>query len=940
MKIRSATALILIAISVPLASHSALVTPDEAMVVGENFLEHMTDAMGGWGKSQAPEIVGSKELRRGDLLLGYHLSVHPSGHIFVPAIRTLSPVKSFSFTEDFETDAEEGYWQLLKDAMEYTLLAIEERQGKLNTLDGSMVPAKVAEQWDWLTGSGMAPASIDTVGPLVKTRWEQAEPFNDNCPMGDGGRCVVGCVATAGCQVMRYWRHPSYGTDSHSYYWNGDQSCGGSTSGQTLSADFDDVPYDWRNMKKWYLSYDSTQAAAVAELCSDVGIAWNMDYGRCGSGAYTANGITVYSDYFKYLDTVTRYNRSSYGSAEDWFAVLKQEFDVNPRRVIHYRIHSHSIVCDGYIDYGTKYIHLNYGWGGSSNDWYAVDSLYCPWEGCDPMVEYALCGIEPGADFIDVTSGALGLSDNSYGVAWSDYDSDGDPDLYIVNQSTANRLFRNDGAGAFTDVTSGPLGDSGYGRTAAWGDYDNDGDPDLYVCNTSGQANRLLRNDGGSFVDVTAGPLGDTGDSEAAAWMDCDFDGDLDLYIVNNGTANAFLTNEGGDVFVDATTGPLGDTGDGYGVAWGDYDNDGDLDIYVINDGPNRLIRNDNFGWFTDVTSGPLGDAADGRGAAWGDYDNDGDLDIYISNSGSANKLLRNDGAGSFADATSSPIGDTGTAYGAAWGDYDNDGDLDIYLAKSSAANRIFRSNGDGTFKDVTVTPLGDGGNGRGMGWADYDGDGKIDIYLANSGGDNVLFHNEYQPDTHWLHVGLSGFYCNESGLGARVMVVAGGSTQIRELAGCSGYCSQNALVATFGLGDAEVVDLLRIEWPSGTVQDTTLVSADQAIEIAEDVYGGVADVVDATAEFSLAPSCPNPFKESTVIRYALPHQATVRLCVYDVSGRVVKVLVDSQGIQAGQHAAEWNGRNDGGQTVASGVYFYRLEAGTLTRARRMVYLR
>jgi enediyne biosynthesis protein E4 len=77
-----------------------------------------------------------------------------------------------------------------------------------------------------------------------------------------------------------------------------------------------------------------------------------------------------------------------------------------------------------------------------------------------------------------------------------DYDNDGDLDLYLANFSndgSPNKLFRNDGGGTFVDATSGPLGDTGFGRGVAWGDYDNDGDLDLYLANSG--ANRLFRND-------------------------------------------------------------------------------------------------------------------------------------------------------------------------------------------------------------------------------------------------------------------------------------------------------------------------------------------------------------------------------------------------------------------------------------------------------------
>ncbi len=98
--------------------------------------------------------------------------------------------------------------------------------------------------------------------------------------------------------------------------------------------------------------------------------------------------------------------------------------------------------------------------------------------------------------FVDATGGTpLGDAGTAQGVAWGDYDNDGDLDLYLANYGQANKLFRNDGGGTFVDATgASPLGDTGSGAGVAWGDYDNDGDLDLYLAN-QGQANKLFRND-------------------------------------------------------------------------------------------------------------------------------------------------------------------------------------------------------------------------------------------------------------------------------------------------------------------------------------------------------------------------------------------------------------------------------------------------------------
>jgi hypothetical protein len=198
--------------------------------------------------------------------------------------------------------------------------------------------------------------------------------------------------------------------------------------------------------------------------------------------------------------------------------------------------------------------------------------------------------------FTDVTPATLADAGQSEGVAWGDYDNDGDLDLYVANLGTANKLFRNDGGGNFTDVSaSAGVNDAFNGTGVAWGDYDNDGDLDLFLVNAQTGTDKLFRNNGdGTFTDVSNLLPVDSGNGRSVAWGDYDNDGDLDLYITNFGQANKLFRNDNG-TFVDATAGtPLGDTGNSRGAAWGDFDGDGDLDLYLVNSGAaNKLFRND-----------------------------------------------------------------------------------------------------------------------------------------------------------------------------------------------------------------------------------------------------------------------------------------------------------------------------------------------------------
>jgi hypothetical protein len=546
----------------------------------------------------------------------------------------------------------------------------------------------------------------------------------------------------------------------------------------------------------------------------------------------------------------------------------------------------------------------------------------------------------------DVTTSVLDDAEAGAGLAWVDYDNDDDLDIFVTNRNYSNLLFRNDSltAEGFVGATPPAIVDETNSRGCAWGDYDNDGDLDLYVCNKG--ANKFFRNDGGGdFVDITASPLDDAGTGQTASWVDYDNDGDVDIYVVNNG-ANKLFRNDGGGVFTDATTGFLGDGGFGIACGWADYDNDRDQDVYVANyTGANLLLKNEGGGAFSDATTPALEIPAASHGVAWGDYDNDGDLDLYVSNEG-ANNLLRND-AGVFTDVTAPPLDDANVGRGVAWGDYNLDGKLDLYLtifdSPDNDANRLFKNLGYGTFvrKGSGSSPFEGYVRSLSAAWGDYDKDGDPDLYVVNDDNClNRLVRNDLGPGHHWLEVRLVGLLSNSYGQGSRVRIVVGGLSQIREIAGASGYASQGPLTASFGLGTSSTVDTVEVRWPSGIVQAVADVACDQTIEIVEDELAKVSREPERHLAFRLYPCRPNPFGAVTSIRYDLPERTRVHATVYDVSGRLVRCLVDHDLKGPGRHTVSWDGRNSEDRPVGPGIYFYRLAAGPYTETRRMVLLK
>lgn len=288
---------------------------------------------------------------------------------------------------------------------------------------------------------------------------------------------------------------------------------------------------------------------------------------------------------------------------------------------------------------------------------------------------------------------------------WGDFDNDGRLDLFRLLLSGSAHFFQNQGGSVFTNVTTATLGNlTVIGADLAWGDYDSDGNLDIFLASTATTPQGLLlHNEGNSTFRASTGLTLSPSDTVGAAWGDYDNDGRPDLAITRyriSGIAgsNRLFHNEGDGTFRAMTNSPIFSVPDGNAVCWGDYDNDGYLDLFLGRRlaVPN-LYHNNGNGTFTRVTSGPMATTSStGIGASWVDCDNDGYLDLFISGYYSSSFLYHNNGNGTFTRITTGNIvTDSATAWSLAWGDYDNDGFPDLFVANESGNNSFYRNNGN-----------------------------------------------------------------------------------------------------------------------------------------------------------------------------------------------------------------------------------------------------
>lgn len=236
-------------------------------------------------------------------------------------------------------------------------------------------------------GDDLVPAAhvtvVKTVGPLITSTWGQELPYYLQCPVYQGEYCVVGCVATAMAQVMKYWQYPEscnsisrfYCYDIGSYV----PALPATTFDYSLMLD-SYCHWDWDNSVLVQDTYTEAQAQEVAKLSRYCGQAVEMGYSPEGSGAYTSDQRDAMVNNFGFRSSAQYLQKSSWGSnnytTAQWEAKMKTELDAG--RPILYAANDpaaggHAFICDGYDKEGM--FHFNFGWYGTCDGWYVSTAL-------------------------------------------------------------------------------------------------------------------------------------------------------------------------------------------------------------------------------------------------------------------------------------------------------------------------------------------------------------------------------------------------------------------------------------------------------------------------------------------------------------------------------------------------------------------------------------
>lgn len=333
-----------------MAMSAAQLTPEEALARLREGSAHRLPA----SATNAPALKLTKSASNGEATLYVFDRSDSNGYFIVSADDSIIPLLGYTDNGNFDT-------QNVPPALEYWLNEYSRqisfvKSGLLNTIPYETATDNALPQWE-------------PIAPMVKTLWDQGDPYYNECPEIKGRKCYTGCVATSMAQAMNYFKYPEVGQGSIKYTPK--------TINKPLRLDFSKTAFDWDNMLDTYLpgQYTEEQANAVSYLMKACGYSVQMSYDVTMSGAMSYLIPNALIDYFKY-DKGTRYESRKNYSYNEWAKIIYDNLkNIGP--VIYDGTApmegGHSFICDGYD--GNGYFHFNWGWSGMSDGYFTLDAL-------------------------------------------------------------------------------------------------------------------------------------------------------------------------------------------------------------------------------------------------------------------------------------------------------------------------------------------------------------------------------------------------------------------------------------------------------------------------------------------------------------------------------------------------------------------------------------
>lgn len=437
---------------------------------------------------------------------------------------------------------------------------------------------------------------------------------------------------------------------------------------------------------------------------------------------------------------------------------------------------------------------------------------------------------KPGGQYAKVTALAgLGHRGYSAGVAVSDVDGDGFPDVF-VNCFGPDVLYRNQGDGTFRRCeTAAGISDPAWGTSAAFLDFNADGLPDLYVCN---------------YAEWSLDTNAFCGNRAAHVRIFC-------APSSVRPVPDRLYENLGDGRFVDAleSAGLARDPGRGQGVIVADLDGDGDSDLYVANDAsPNFLFRREPDGRFRDWTdlSGAAHDfegrAQAGMGVTAGDVDRNGTIELFVTNYEDEHNVLYESRQPGFFNDVSHAAGLAAPSlrwvgWGTAFTDLNLDGWPDLVIVNGHTDDNLADMGRDAPYEQPPLlfenragrlSPVQpDGGDyfherhcARSLVTGDPDGDLDTDLIIGHQDGPPAVLINETprMTETRALRVRLISTSATRDAVGASLQLTAGGQTARAEVRAGGSYLAASAPELVLAVPTADA-GRLQIRWPLGNVE-------------------------------------------------------------------------------------------------------------------------